>query len=64
VSRWLGMDDPRGHLLNVRPLKPYDRMLERDDFTNLCLSVLIAEGLSSDKPAVLEAARHLAGVTL
>jgi hypothetical protein len=38
--------------------------LERDDFTNLCLSALIAEGLGSEKPAVLEAARHLAGVTL
>ena len=64
MSRWLGMDDPRGHVTNVRPLKPYDRTLERDDFTNLCLSVLIAEGLGSEKPAVLEAARHLAGVTL
>ena len=64
MSRWLGIDDPRGHVTNVRPLRPYDHKSERDDFTTLCLSVLVAEGLQSDKPAVVEAAQHVATVTL
>ena len=62
MSRWLDQD--RSYVHNVRPIRVYDRTTERDTYTSLALSLLIAEGLQSSKPAVVEAAEHMATVVL